>query len=197
MNKKIVGLLIASIIIISSIHIVPVIAGEANDNQQTRENTKNNLRPERELTLRNEQLISDLEQSIEGNSLEAFQKEMKNKLIREKAKELSLSTDGKSLEDLENELRAAFGNGLDTKKNESTPSKDINDLRLNAGNRKELLLNKAKEYGIETENQKAETIQQKILEEAIYEIANELGISTKGKELKTILDQLEERDEKQ
>ena len=200
MKKKVLIAALAGIISVATLQLVPVIAdgNSTSDNPTAEEKpstSMNDLRGDRDLNLNNERLQSLAKEygiSLEGKDLEEVQKELQDALIHAKASELGISTDGKSLDELMVEFKAASGEDFEAKEEEGKPSDDINDYRMNLGNRADLLKDKAKEFGIETDDKDSEAIQQEVLEKMMNEKASELGITTEGKDFDTLMEELKD-----
>jgi predicted RNase H-like HicB family nuclease len=196
-KKKILIAALAGAVCLGTIHLVPVIAdgNSTNHSEEKSSTSKSDLRGDRDLNLDNERIKSLAEEygvSLEGKDLETVQTELRDALMNAKADELGISTDGKSLDELELELKAASGKDFETTEEEGNVSDDTNDYRMNLGNRADLLKNKAKEFGIETDDKDSEAIQQEVLERMMNEKAAELGISTDGKDFDTLKEELKE-----
>ncbi|WP_026909361.1 hypothetical protein [Paucisalibacillus globulus] len=198
MKKKILIAALTGVVALGTLQLVPVIAGEKHDSPSPKDkpNTSiNDLRPDRASGLDNERIKSLAEEygiSLEGKDLETVQTELRDALMNAKADELGISTDSKSLDELELEFKAASGKDFETTDAEGNLSEDSNDYRMNLGNRADLLKDKAKELGIETDDKDSDAIQQEVLERMMNEKAAELGISTDGKDFGTLKEELKE-----
>ncbi|WP_042143777.1 hypothetical protein [Paucisalibacillus sp. EB02] len=198
MKKKILTAVLAGALCIGTLQLVPVIAGEKQDNTSPKEKpytSTSELRADRDTNVNNDRLTSLAEEygiSLEGKDLKTVQEELRNALLNAKASELGISTEGKSLEELMNEFKAATGEDFKSNKEENTLATDINDYRMKLGNRNDLLKDMAKEYGIELDEKNPQATQQEVLEKMINEKAAELGISTEGKDFDTLKEELQE-----
>lgn len=184
MKLKVLIVTTASLVVGLSL-VLPAIA---SDNSSL----KDNIRGERHSVQDKERLESLAKQygvSLDRKSLRAAQQEIRAKMIQDKASELGIATEGKTLEELEAAIKSMFGDKKQVKEKNAIPN--IREYRASMGNRKQLLVEKAKELGIQTENKDIESIQQEILHHLLKTKAEELGIDVKGKDPETIKSLLE------
>ncbi|WP_102026457.1 hypothetical protein [Salirhabdus sp. Marseille-P4669] len=197
MKKKILMSVLVGGVCIGSLQLMPAFAGENSEppaEEKTPSEAVENLRGERGLNNEHLKELADAHGvSLEGKELEEIQAELLDVLMEQKASELGITFEGKSMEELEVQLKEAYN----TENKEEAALKSMNDYRLNLGNRKERLMEKAAEHGISIENKEADAVQQELLEKMMESKASEYGISTDGKSVEALKEDLKEAYEKE
>ncbi|MGF6949277.1 cell division protein FtsL [Neobacillus sp. B4I6] len=114
-----------------------------------------------------------------GIDIGSLEKEVRDTVIKNEAKELGISIEGKELYDLANEVRETHIKKVAKDLGISTNGKELKDLVHEI---REIQIKKdAKELGISIENKNLRKVAHEVREKRIFQAAKKLGIETKNK----------------
>lgn len=115
-----------------------------SDNESFRQQLRNNEQYDK-LT-RN--VAEDLGIETKGKDLDKIEAEVRSTILEKKAKESGIETEGKSEDTLISELKDKYIKDLE----KTTPNNNYEELRMKPESRKKDIINKAQQFGIETED---------------------------------------------